>query len=81
MSSAAALAVDNGVSPITPDVTTNTSLPSEYKQLLPQQNQNIYQTEANQSENGKVDSQLVQNVVQDNVTAKPVFPALKLLEQ
>lgn len=73
MSSAAALAVDNGVSPITPDVTTNTSLPGEYKQLLPQQNQNIYQSEANQSQNGKVDNQLAPKTDQNTISSKPIF--------
>ncbi|WP_336938057.1 PLxRFG domain-containing protein [Acinetobacter modestus] len=73
MSSAAALAVDNGVSPFTPDVATNTSLPSEYKQLLPQQSQNNYQSDANQSKTGNLDNQSAQNAAQDNVTAKPVF--------
>ncbi|WP_288401745.1 PLxRFG domain-containing protein [uncultured Acinetobacter sp.] len=73
MSSAAALAVDNGVSPITPDVATNTSLPSEYKQLLPQQNQNIYQSETNKSQNRKVDNQLAPKTDQNTISAKPIF--------
>ncbi len=73
MSSAAALAVDNGATTASQNEASVTNIPNEYKQFLPQQKQDIYQSDAIQIQNGKTDNNVAPHVDQGTPSAKPVF--------
>lgn len=73
LSSAAALAVNGRATNDSQNEASIANIPSEFTQLLPQQNQNIYQSVLSQSQNIKSDNHVAPEVDQNSVSAKPVF--------